>query len=146
MTTKGEFPDLGSAGGMEGLLDPDPPNAYREAVPVSRPKVRRPPPKLKVGQMDEADERRLAALYAKQPLLADHLAYTKEFEGILKRFNTRRSISLSHHQLFHHLVRIRKRGVLPRKARSTTGFGADQGQHRTVCGRSLRGKSQVYRS
>ena len=122
MTTKGEFPDLGSAGGMEGLLDPDPPNAYREAVPVSRPKVRRPPPKLKVGQMDEKDERRLAALYAEQPLLADHLAYTLQLDEIVQRFNLRRPIPFSHHQVYHHLVRMRKRGVLPRKARSTTGF------------------------
>ena len=74
-------------------------------------------PRLKVSQMDEKDERRLAALYAEQPLMADHLAYTWELNEIVQRFNLRRKVPFTHHQVYHHLVRMRKRGVLPVKGR-----------------------------
>ena len=119
--TAPDFPDLGSLGEMEGLLDPSP-QGFGEmplaqlAEEMNRRKVRKKaPPRLKVGRMDEADETRLTALYAEQPLTAEALAYTPELDRIVRRFNARREVPFSPHEVYHHLVRLRKRGVLPRK-------------------------------
>ena len=67
--------------------------------------------------MHRLDQMLLVRLYRGQPLSSDKLAYTKEMRGIWKDFNCSSQETWSEGDLFHHLMKMRKGGKLPRVAK-----------------------------
>lgn len=68
---------------------------------------------------DEHQDGILIRLYAKQPLPADRLGYTAEFEGIYHRFLFETGLMVSRHHVFCRLLHLRKdvRGLLDKKGK-----------------------------
>jgi hypothetical protein len=65
--------------------------------------------------MNSEQKRLLAAMYDAQPIVLDRLHHTMEFNVFCNKFNSFQTAGFSQHDIYEALIRMRKKGELPRK-------------------------------